>query len=173
MQSEQYAMATKSSSSLLSPLERRLARRVLPRIPRWLETYHLTMLTLVWCAGLVFFGRLESRKGLELFCDALDVLAGRGALKGATVTFLGKNGRVRHEDGVRFVGRRTAHLGVPVRLESTMGQAEALDYLRQLAAYYAALARIYPDREIHCALLWTEGPRLMPISPEILAGYLP
>jgi ATP-dependent helicase/nuclease subunit A len=46
-------------------------------------------------------------------------------------------------------------------------------YLRQLAAYYAALARIYPDREIRCALLWTEGPQLMPISPEILAGYLP
>jgi ATP-dependent helicase/nuclease subunit A len=46
-------------------------------------------------------------------------------------------------------------------------------YLRQLAAYQAALALIYPDREIRCALLWTEGPRLMPISPEILAGYLP
>jgi ATP-dependent helicase/nuclease subunit A len=46
-------------------------------------------------------------------------------------------------------------------------------YLRQLAAYHAALARIYPDREIRCALLWTEGPRLMPISPEMLAGYLP
>ncbi|MGA7868018.1 MAG: PD-(D/E)XK nuclease family protein, partial [Stellaceae bacterium] len=46
-------------------------------------------------------------------------------------------------------------------------------YLRQLAAYRAALEQIYPDREIHCALLWTEGPRLMPISPEILAGYLP
>jgi ATP-dependent helicase/nuclease subunit A len=46
-------------------------------------------------------------------------------------------------------------------------------YLRQLAAYQAALARIYPDREVRCALLWTEGPRLMPISPEILAGYLP
>jgi ATP-dependent helicase/nuclease subunit A len=46
-------------------------------------------------------------------------------------------------------------------------------YLRQLAAYQAALERIYPDREIRCALLWTEGPRLMPISPEILAGYLP
>ena len=46
-------------------------------------------------------------------------------------------------------------------------------YLRQLAAYQAALARIYPEREIRCALLWTEGPRLMTISPEILAGYLP
>jgi ATP-dependent helicase/nuclease subunit A len=46
-------------------------------------------------------------------------------------------------------------------------------YLRQLAAYQGALQQIYPDREIRCALLWTEGPRLMPISPEILAGYLP
>ena len=46
-------------------------------------------------------------------------------------------------------------------------------YLRQLATYQAALVRIYPDREIRCALLWTEGPRLMPVSPEILAEYLP
>jgi ATP-dependent helicase/nuclease subunit A len=46
-------------------------------------------------------------------------------------------------------------------------------YLRQLAIYQAALARIYPQHEIHCALLWTEGPRLMPISLERLAGYLP
>jgi ATP-dependent helicase/nuclease subunit A len=44
-------------------------------------------------------------------------------------------------------------------------------YLRQLALYRAALARIYPGHEIRCALLWTEGPRLMPISPERLAGY--
>jgi len=44
-------------------------------------------------------------------------------------------------------------------------------YLRQLALYRAALSEIYPGREIRCALLWTEGPRLMPISPERLAGY--
>jgi ATP-dependent helicase/nuclease subunit A len=46
-------------------------------------------------------------------------------------------------------------------------------YLRQLAIYRAALARIYPAHEIRCALLWTEGPRLMPISSEILGSYLP
>ena len=51
-------------------------------------------------------------------------------------------------------------------------EAEAAPiYLRQLALYRAALGRIYPEREIRCALLWTEGPRLMPISPERLAGY--
>jgi ATP-dependent helicase/nuclease subunit A len=46
-------------------------------------------------------------------------------------------------------------------------------YLRQLAIYRAALARIYPRHEISCALLWTEGPRLMPISSDILADYSP
>jgi ATP-dependent helicase/nuclease subunit A len=43
-------------------------------------------------------------------------------------------------------------------------------YLRQLALYKVALGEIFPGREIRCALLWTEGPRLMPISPERLAG---
>jgi len=52
-------------------------------------------------------------------------------------------------------------------------QEVAPSYLRQLALYRAALARIYPGHEIRCALLWTEGPRLMPISPERLAGRPP
>src|SRR3546814_15306526 len=33
-------------------------------------------------------------------------------------------------------------------------------YLRQMAAYRALLARIYPGRVVRCFLLWTEGPRL-------------
>jgi ATP-dependent helicase/nuclease subunit A len=45
-------------------------------------------------------------------------------------------------------------------------------YLRQLAIYRAALARIFPGREIRCALLWTDGPLLMPVSPDRLEGYL-
>ena len=39
--------------------------------------------------------------------------------------------------------------------------------------YQAALARIYPGRAVECALLWTEAPRLMPISPARLARHLP
>jgi ATP-dependent helicase/nuclease subunit A len=46
-------------------------------------------------------------------------------------------------------------------------------YLRQLALYREALVQIYPGREIRCALLWTEGPRLMPLAPERLLGHLP
>jgi ATP-dependent helicase/nuclease subunit A len=46
-------------------------------------------------------------------------------------------------------------------------------YLRQLAIYRAALARIYPGRAIDCAFLWTQGPLLMPISSARLDGHGP
>jgi ATP-dependent helicase/nuclease subunit A len=46
-------------------------------------------------------------------------------------------------------------------------------YLQQLAIYRAALERIYPDRPIACAILWTAGPRLMLISPDLLTRHLP
>jgi ATP-dependent helicase/nuclease subunit A len=45
-------------------------------------------------------------------------------------------------------------------------------YLRQLALYVAAVERIWPDRPVRAALLWTDGPRLMPVSPAFLAGWL-
>lgn len=47
-------------------------------------------------------------------------------------------------------------------------------YLRQMALYRAALACVYPRRRVRCALLWTDGPRLMPLDPgrldDALAG---
>src|SRR2546421_7695311 len=53
-----FAGAGKSNSGLLVPWERKLAGFVLPRIPLWLETYHLTLLTLVWSIGIVVFDYL-------------------------------------------------------------------------------------------------------------------
>ena len=41
-------------------------------------------------------------------------------------------------------------------------------YFDQLAAYRAAIAAVFPDKEIRCALLWTDGPLLMPVPPERL-----
>ena len=54
-ETEQFAGAAKTNNSFLTPLERRLASIVLPRIPSWLETYHLTLLTLVWSAMILVF----------------------------------------------------------------------------------------------------------------------
>lgn len=43
-------------------------------------------------------------------------------------------------------------------------------YLRQLAAYRAAVTAIYPDRPVRCAILWTDGPRLMWLPDALLDG---
>lgn len=39
-------------------------------------------------------------------------------------------------------------------------------YRRQMRAYAAALRGIYPGRRVRCALLWTDGPRLMMVDGE-------
>jgi len=55
-----FAGAGKTNSGMLGPLERRLTAFILPRIPRWLETYHLTLLTPVWAIGITLFGYLAA-----------------------------------------------------------------------------------------------------------------
>jgi ATP-dependent helicase/nuclease subunit A len=49
----------------------------------------------------------------------------------------------------------------------------AQPYLRQMAAYRAALGKIYPGRSIRCALLWTEEPRLMALPEGLLHSLAP
>ena len=44
-------------------------------------------------------------------------------------------------------------------------------YLRQMAAYAALLRQIFPNRRVRCALLWTQGPRLMPLDEAALASH--
>jgi ATP-dependent helicase/nuclease subunit A len=46
-------------------------------------------------------------------------------------------------------------------------------YLRQLAAYRAAIGAIYPGRAVEAALLWTEGPTLMPVPASLLDLHAP
>jgi phosphatidylglycerophosphate synthase len=55
MQNEEFAGASKINTSFLTPLERRLAPVIIPKIPAWLETHHLTMLTLVWSLLILLF----------------------------------------------------------------------------------------------------------------------
>jgi len=58
MQNEEFAGASKVNASFLKPLERRLEPLVLPRIPHWIESPHLTMLTLVWSLLILVFSYL-------------------------------------------------------------------------------------------------------------------
>jgi ATP-dependent helicase/nuclease subunit A len=44
-------------------------------------------------------------------------------------------------------------------------------YLRQMAAYRAVLAEVYPERSIRCAILWTAAPALYELPDEMLITY--
>ena len=44
-------------------------------------------------------------------------------------------------------------------------------YIRQMAMYSAVLSRVFPDHAIRGALLWTDGPHLMPIPDALLHPY--
>ena len=56
----------------------------------------------------------------------------------------------------------------PARIEDV-----PLPYGRQLAAYRAALASIYPDRTIRCGLLWTDSLNLMWLPDGLLETHAP
>ncbi|MBO6559418.1 MAG: double-strand break repair helicase AddA [Nisaea sp.] len=46
-------------------------------------------------------------------------------------------------------------------------------YLKQMAAYRALLAGMFEAREVRCLLLWTDGPFLTELPPDLLDSYAP
>ncbi len=46
-------------------------------------------------------------------------------------------------------------------------------YLRQMAAYRAVVAAVYPGRLIRCVLVWTVGPVVMDVPPALLDRFAP
>jgi len=94
---QQFAGATKASTSFLTPIERRLATRVLPIIPAWLQTYHLTMLTLMWSAGILLFSYLAASNLRWLWVVSLMIL-----MQYVTDHYDGKIGKYRGTGLVRW-----------------------------------------------------------------------
>ena len=45
-------------------------------------------------------------------------------------------------------------------------------YLRQMAVYVAVLRAVFPGRRVEAALLWTEGPKLMPVPDALIERAL-
>lgn len=88
--------------------------------------------TKVASRDLVFFGRLEGRKGLEIFCEALDRLLQRG-VKPASVTFLGKQGRNLashpHLGTPKYIEQKAKDWPFPVTLIESYDQDRAIAFL--------------------------------------------
>ena len=77
---------------------------------------------------VVFFGRLEPRKGLVLFVDAIDRLVRRGRAP-AQVTFLG--GLSARIDGPRLIRNAAQSWPMDVQVFTGFGAEEAVTYLSQ------------------------------------------
>src|SRR5258705_9854293 len=89
--------AHKTNNSFLSPLERRLAPIVFPRIPKWLETPPLPMLTVVWSLGILLFSFLASRNIRWLWMVSVMI-----TLQWVTDHYDGKVGKFRNTGLVRW-----------------------------------------------------------------------
>ena len=81
---------------------------------------------------LVFFGRLEARKGLEIFCDALDRLEHAGTTP-EMVTFMGKQGaKLPSRPDVttlEYLEERRGNWSFKVQIITNYTQSQAINYL--------------------------------------------
>ncbi len=81
---------------------------------------------------LVFFGRLEPRKGLDLFVLAIDALVAQG-VQISCITFLGKEGeRISSHDGQKpcdFIRAHAAAWPFPIDIVTDLNQPEALSLM--------------------------------------------
>ena len=51
----------KPINSITGALEQRLIRSTIEWVPNWIEGYHLTLMTIPWSVGLIYFGHLAQR----------------------------------------------------------------------------------------------------------------
>ncbi len=100
---------------------------------------------------IVFFGRLDTRKGLLLFCEALDqsVLHTR---RDITLVFLGRSVDLNGLNSAELIRRRSANWQCAVKLITDFGRDEAVNYLRQPGrlAVIASLADNSPNTVYEC-----------------------
>ena len=106
---------------------------------------------------LCFFGRLETRKGLDVFCDALDVLVSEGTTP-RKVTLLGKVATVDGTDSRQYVAARSAKWPMPIEIVSDLDRDAALRYLSGSGRLAVLPSRVdnLPLTVLEC--LWTGIP---------------
>jgi ATP-dependent helicase/nuclease subunit A len=84
-----------------------------------------------------------------------------------TVRVTGQIDRLAVSDGAVLIADFKTDRASPARVEDA-----PRSYVRQLALYRAVLARLYPNRPIRAALVFTEIPVLMEIPPVLLDAAL-
>lgn len=92
-----FAGAGKVGESLFTPWERRLVTRYVTSVPSWLETYHLTLLTIVWSLLILLFGWLAQHNIQWLWMVSLMIV-----FQYITDLFDGAVGRYRNTGLVKW-----------------------------------------------------------------------
>jgi ATP-dependent helicase/nuclease subunit A len=99
-------------------------------------------------------------------------IVGRLKLKDKIVTVSGQVDRLAVTQASVLIGDFKTDRAPPQLIEDV-----PRSYIRQLALYRAVLKKLYPDRPVRAALIWTEVPDLMELSgamlDDALAGITP
>lgn len=90
---------------------------------------------LIYSNEIVYFGRLEQRKGLEIFCEALDKLVYNNCLP-KKVTFLGKHGvklpqltNQPDQNNITYINNRATKWPFKIEIIDNYNQHQANQYL--------------------------------------------
>ena len=94
-------------------------------------------------------------------------IVGRLILDGETVRVSGQIDRLAVTQGSVLIADFKTNRLPPRRIEDVPPA-----YVRQLALYRAVLTKLYPQRPLRAALIWTEVPDLMELSGEVLDAAL-
>jgi len=85
--------------------------------------------TVIKFKEIIFYGRLETRKGLKLFLTAIEVLKDR--LANVRVTFMGRVGQIDEHSADSYIAAKLKPLAVDWKIESNFDRQEALKYVTQ------------------------------------------
>ena len=97
MTDDGFAGDKKHGQSFLGPLERRFIDAAVPKLPRWMRSWQLTLTTILWSAGTVLFGWLAADEPAFLWAISAMVFG-----QWLTDSFDGTLGRVRGEGLVKW-----------------------------------------------------------------------
>jgi len=95
--SEPFGGDKKKGQSILGPIERRFIDWAVPKLPRWMRSWQLTLTTIVWSAGMIGFGRLAADNRQWLWAMSAMVIG-----QWLTDSFDGTLGRTRGEGLVKW-----------------------------------------------------------------------
>jgi glycosyltransferase involved in cell wall biosynthesis/predicted Zn-dependent protease len=101
---------------------------------------------------LVFFGRIEVRKGLVLFCDALDRLIRQAETHALKITFLGKLTKINDQEGLQYLKDRARKWPWKWEVIDNLDQTGALTYLQSEGrlALIPSLVDNLPNTVLEC-----------------------